>query len=84
MEELRKDDLLRVNDIRHVNHDGVDYFCIEDVVRYLQEDMRMIRSTKLSYEGRELHFATVEQIEKSRFKQPLTDFDKMLLRSRKI
>jgi len=82
--EIKKEDLMQAEGIRKVNQDGVDYFCISDVAAYVKEDFKMVRPVKFEFKGIELSFATIEQIEKSRYKEPLSDFDKMLLKIKKV
>ena len=82
MEKLNKEELLRVDSVRKVQLDGVDYFCLDDMSKYLKEDFRMIRLKALSYCGETLKFATIEQIEKARYPEDLSEFDKILLKGK--
>ena len=83
--EIKKEDLMQAEGIRKINQDGVDYFCISDVAAYVKEDdFKLIRSVSVSYNNIDLQFATLDQIEKSRYKEPLSDFNKMLLKGKKF
>jgi len=84
VEKLNKEQLLKEDTVRKVQLDGVDYFSVDDMSKFLKEDFRMMRSMSLSYDGETLEFATIEQIEKARYPEPLSEFNKLLLKARRL
>jgi hypothetical protein len=76
--------LLDNNAIRKVQFEGEYFFCIEDVAQILNEDLSDVEGLTLPIDGEYKPTATIENIEKGRKQEELSDFNKALLKARKF
>lgn len=84
MLRLDKKQLLENKKIRKVQFEGEDYFSIEDVSKLLNEDLSEVIGLTLPIDGEYKPTATIENIEKGRKQEELSDFNKALLKARKF
>ncbi|WP_294330764.1 hypothetical protein [uncultured Chryseobacterium sp.] len=84
MLRLDKKQLLENKEIRKVQFEGEDYFSIEDVSKLLNEDLSEVIGLTLPIDGEYKPTATIENIEKGRRQEELSDFNKALLKARKF
>lgn len=84
MLRLEKKQLLENKEIRKVQFEGEDYFSIEDVSKLLNEDLSDVIGLTLPIDGEYKPTATIENIEKGRRQEELSDFNKALLKARKF
>lgn len=84
MLRLDKKQLLENKEIRKVQFEGEDYFSIEDVSKLLNEDLSEVIGLTLPIDGEYKPTATMENIEKGRKQEELSDFNKALLKARKF
>ncbi|WP_294240410.1 hypothetical protein [uncultured Chryseobacterium sp.] len=84
MLRLDKKQLLENKEIRKVQFEGEDYFSIEDVSKLLNEDLSEVIGLILPIDGEYKPTATIENIEKGRKQEELSDFNKALLKARKF
>jgi len=84
MLKLDKSQLKENKEIRKVQFEGEDYFSIEDVSKLLNEDLSDVIGLTLPIDGEYKPTATIENIEKGRKKEELSDFNKALLKARKF
>jgi len=84
MLKLDKSQLKENKKIRRVQFEGEDYFSIEDVSKLLNEDLSDVIGLTLPIDGEYKPTATIENIEKGRKKEELSDFNKALLKARKF
>lgn len=84
MIRLDKKQLLENKEIRKVQFEGEDYFSIEDVSKLLNEDLSEVIGLTLPIDGEYKPTATIENIEKGRKQEELSDFNKALLKARKF
>lgn len=84
MLRLDKKQLLENKEIRKVQFEGEDYFSIEDVSKLLNEDLSDVIGLTLPIDGEYKPTATIENIEKGRKQEELSDFNKALLKARKF
>lgn len=84
MLKLDKKQLLENKQIRKVQFEGEDYFSIEDVSILLNEDLSDVVGLTLPIDGEYKPTATIENIEKGRRQEELSDFNKALLKARKF
>ncbi|WP_294309173.1 hypothetical protein [uncultured Chryseobacterium sp.] len=84
MLRLDKKQLLENKEIRKVQFEGEDYFSIEDVSKLLNEDLSEVIGLTLPIDGEYKPTATIENIEKGRKQEELSDFNKALLKARKF
>lgn len=84
MFRLDKKQLLENKEIRKVQFEGEDYFSIEDVSKLLNEDLSDVIGLTLPIDGEYKPTATIENIEKGRKQEELSDFNKALLKARKF
>lgn len=84
MLRLEKKQLLENKEIRKVQFEGEDYFSIEDVSKLLNEDLSEVIGLTLPIDGEYKPAATIENIEKGRKQEELSDFNKALLKARKF
>jgi len=84
MLRLDKKQLSENKEIRKVQFEGEDYFSIEDVSKLLNEDLSEVIGLTLPIDGEYKPTATIENIEKGRKQEELSDFNKALLKARKF
>lgn len=84
MLKLDKSQLKENKEIRRVQFEGEDYFSIEDVSKLLNEDLSDVVGLTLPIDGEYKPTATIENIEKGRKQEELSDFNKALLKARKF
>lgn len=84
MLKLDKSQLKENKEIRKVQFEGEDYFSIEDVSKLLNEDLSDVVGLTLPIDGEYKPTATIENIEKGRKQEELSDFNKALLKARKF
>lgn len=84
MLKLDKSQLKENKEIRKVQFEGEDYFSIEDVSKLLNEDLSDVIGLTLPIDGEYKPTATIENIEKGRKQEELSDFNKALLKARKF
>lgn len=84
MLRLDKKQLLENKEIRKVQFEGEHYFSIEDVSELLNEDLSEVIGLTLPIDGEYKPTATIENIEKGRKQEELSDFNKALLKARKF
>lgn len=64
--------------IKQVEFEKQLYFLVDDVALYLNEDLSGVKSISLL----DKKFATIEQINEGRKREPLTHFNEMLLKGK--
>lgn len=84
MLKLNKTELLENKSIRKVQFENEYYFCIEDVTKILNEDLSNVEGLTLPVNGEYKLTATIENIEKGRKREELSDFNKALLQARRF
>ncbi|WP_378103528.1 hypothetical protein [Chryseobacterium sp. sg2396] len=84
MLRLDKKQLLENKEIRKVQFEGENYFSIEDVSKLLNEDLSEVIGLTLPIDGEYKPTATIENIEKGRRQEELSDFNRALLKARKF
>lgn len=82
MLKLNIDKLLENDSIRKVQFEGEYFFCIEDISKLLNEDLSNVEGLTLPIGGEYKQTATLENIEKGRKKEELSEFNKALLKAR--
>lgn len=83
MLRIKIDDILQNKSIRHVLFEGEYYFSIEDVSKFLNEDLSEVQGLVLPIDGEYKPTSTLENIEKGRKQEELSEFNKALLKARK-
>ena len=83
MIKLNIDKLLENDSIRKVQFEGEYYFCIEDVSKVLNENLSDVEGIDLPFNKEYKKAATIEDLEKARKKEELSDFNKALLKARR-
>ena len=82
---LEKEKILEDETIHKIQFENDWYFSLEDIASYLQEDLSEVEQIELPLmiEGQRktVKTATFENIEKGRKKEPLSDFNKALLKA---
>ena len=85
---LKKEELLQDESIHKTEFEKEWYFSLEDVSKYLEEDLSKVESIELPLlinGKREMKKCGVfEAIEKDRKKEPLSEFNKKLLQAREF
>lgn len=76
--------LLENKSVGKVQFEGEYFFCIEDVSTLINEDLSDVAGLTLPVNGEYKPTATIENIEKGRKKEELSDFNKALLKARKF
>lgn len=76
--ELEK--LLHEPRIRKVQFENETYFSIDDVAKFIKEDLSAVESINLPIGGEYTKTATLQQIEKGRKEESLSEFNKALLK----
>lgn len=84
MLKIDKQQLIDNKEIRKVQFEGEDFFCIGDVSKFLNEDLSDVEGFVLPIDGEYKPTATLENIEKGRKQEELSDFNKALLKARKF
>lgn len=80
MLKIEKEKLLHEQGIRKVTFENEVYFSVEDVAKHLNEDLSALETIKLPIAGQYIETATVENIEKGRKQEELSEFNKALLK----
>jgi hypothetical protein len=80
MLKIDKEKLLHEPGIRKVQFENETYFSVEDVAKHLNEDLSAVETIKLPITGDYIETATVENIEKGRKHEELSEFNKALLK----
>jgi hypothetical protein len=76
--------LLENKSVGKVQFEGEYFFCIEDVSKLINEDLSDVKGLTLPVNGEYKPTATIDNIEKGRKKEELSDFNKALLKARKF
>nr|WP_315241613.1 hypothetical protein [uncultured Flavobacterium sp.] len=83
---LEKEKLLQDESIHKTEFEQQWYFSLEDIAEYLQEDVTEVEYLELPLliggQRKTVKTATFEDIEKGRKKEPLSEFNKALLKAR--
>lgn len=86
MKILEKEKLLQNESIHKTEFEQQWYFSLEDMIEYLQEDLSEVEYLELPLliggKRKTVKTATFDNIEKSRKKEELSDFNKALLKAR--
>ena len=82
MLRLKEEDLLKEETVNKVEFDGKWYFDMESVAVYIKEDLSDVEGITLPFSGEYRKASTLEAIEKGRKQEPLSDFNKALLKMR--
>ena len=84
MLRLNEKDLLENAEIEKIQFDNKWYYDLESVATFLKEDLSGVESIKLPLNGNYKDVATLEQIEKGRKQEPLSEFNQALLKMKKF
>ena len=82
MLRLNKETLLAEETVKKVQFEGEHYFSVDDVAEFIKEDLSEVEAITLPVAGEYKKVATLEQIEKGRKQEPLSEFNKALLKAR--
>ena len=82
MLKLKKDNLLNEETVKKVQFDNDWYFDVETVASFIKEDLSGVEGITLPIAGEYKKAATLEQIEKGRKQEELSEFNKALLKMR--
>lgn len=80
MLRIDKEKLLGDDTVQRVQFENEYYFSVEDVAKYLNEDLSDVEAITLPVAGEYKKVATVEAIEKGRKPEQLSEFNKALLK----
>ena len=80
MLRLKEEDLLREETVNKVEFDGRWYFDIDSVATYIKEDLSDVEGITLPFSGEYIKASTLENIEKGRKQETLSEFNKALLK----
>lgn len=80
MLRIDRDKILGDNTIQRVQFENECYFVVGDVAKYLNEDLSDVETINLPIKGEYKKVATLEAIEKGRKVEPLSEFNKALLK----
>ena len=80
MLKIDKEKLLADDTVQRVQFENEYYFSVEDVAKYLNEDLYDVEGIQLPIAGEYKKTATLEQIEKGRKQEPLSKFNEALLK----
>ena len=83
MLKLNKDKLLKETVVNKVEFDNNWYFDVDSVAKFINEDLSDVEGITLPFDKEYKKAATIEQIEKGRKQEPLSEFNKALLKARK-
>lgn len=80
MLKIDKEKLLGDDTVQRVQFENEYYFSVEDVAKYLNEDLSGVETLTLPIAGEYKKVATIENIEKGRKQEPLSKFNEALLK----
>jgi len=80
MLKIDREKLLNEKAVNKVEFQGETYFVIEDVAKYLNEDLSDVEAITLPVDGVYKKTATLEQIEAGRKQEKLSTFNEALLK----
>ena len=84
MLKLKETELLENAGIKKVQFDNKWYFELESLATFLKEDLSEVVSIKLPINGNYGNTATLEQIEKGRKQEKLSEFNEALMKMKKF
>jgi hypothetical protein len=84
MLKLKENELLVLSSVFKVQFDNSWYFELESLATFLKEDLSDVESVKLPINSTYAEFATLENIEKGRKQDELSEFNKALLKIKKF
>lgn len=82
MLRIKQEDLLKEEAVRKVQFDNNWYFDVESVANYMNEDLSNVEGITLPFGKEYKKAATIESIEKARKQEPLSEFNKALLKGK--
>ncbi|RWX00991.1 hypothetical protein [Flavobacterium cerinum] len=82
MLKLKKEELLNNEAVKKIQFDNDWYFNVEDVAKAINEDLSNVETITLPIGGEYIKTATLENIEKGRKQEELSEFNKALLKMR--
>lgn len=80
MLKLKKEELINEEAVRKVQFDNAWYFDVESISAYIKEDLSGVEGITLPFDGVYKKAATIENIEKGRKQEELSEFNKALLK----
>lgn len=80
MLKLKKEELLNNQTVKKIQFDNDWYFNVEDVAKAINEDLSNVETITLPIGGEYIKTATLENIEKGRKQEELSEFNKALLK----
>ncbi|TKC10858.1 hypothetical protein FA048_11870 [Pedobacter polaris] len=84
MLKIKEEDLQKSDDVLKIQFDNKWYYDIKSVATFLKEDLSGVESIKLPLKGEYKEVATLEEIEKGRKEEPLSEFNQALLKMKKF
>lgn len=82
MLKLNKEQLLKEETVHKVQFNNDWYFDVDSVAKFIKEDLKDVETVKLPLEKDYKNCATIENIEKGRKQEELSEFNKVLLKMR--
>lgn len=80
MLKLKKEELINEEAVGKVQFDNAWYFDVQSVADFIKEDLSDVEGITLPFGGEYRKAATIENIEKGRKKEDLSEFNKALLK----
>jgi hypothetical protein len=84
MLKIKETDLQGSDKVQKIQFDNKWYYDLESTSTFLKEDLSDVESIKLPLNGEYKEVATLEDIEKGRKQEPLSEFNQALLKMKKF